>query len=178
MFGSNTKLKVYLSGPMEYAVDGGTGWREAAEKRLLEAGFDIFNPCRSSTRILHRAGLQDPDQYNALKKSIQENFQDRERYLDVTRQFIELDLTELRTSHLVLVQVDRVASGGTAGELTLAHHLGIPIVGFCPGDITQVSGWVLGCIDHLSFPVEGIASPLEIAIGRTIYLGQQMLENS
>lgn len=177
MFGSNKKIKVYLSGPMEYAADGGTGWREVAEKRLLEAGFDTFNPCRSSEGILRRANLGTPEEYNQLKKSIQDNHKDRERYLDVTRQFIKLDLTELRTSHLVLVQVDRVASGGTAGELTLAHHLDIPVVGFCPGDIAQVSGWVLGCIDHLSFPIEGLHSPLDIAIERTIYLGKQMLEN-
>jgi nucleoside 2-deoxyribosyltransferase len=174
----NSKLKVYLSGPMEYAHDNGHEWRELAERQLAETGlFTSFNPCTSSQSILTAANFRDITEYKELKRTIQTKYRDRERYISTTRQFIKLDLHELYTSDIVLALVNKVSSGGTAGEITLAHYLGIPVVGFCPDDISQVSGWVLGCVDHLSFPINNaISTPLELAILKTIDLGKEILE--
>lgn len=171
------KCKVYLSGPMEYAADGGEGWREVAEQHLLLNNFDVFNPCKSSVRILEQNKLTDAAHYNELKKTIQDNNIDYAKYLAVTKQFIVLDLLELRTSHIVLVKVDKTASGGTAGELTLAYHLGIPVVGFCTGEINEVSGWILGCINDFHYLTKDqLADPLYQALNSVTYRRQGLIQ--
>ena len=42
-------LRVYLSGPIEFALDGGANWRDKVTADLVEVGFrpeHIFDPCR------------------------------------------------------------------------------------------------------------------------------------
>lgn len=140
--------KVFLSGPMEYAPDGGADWRTIAEARFTQAGFRVFNPCNISEEVLKPHGLDVP-KYNELKKTIDTNILDFAAYWSATQDIINVDLNELRTSDLVLAKVSKIASGGTSGELTLARHLGIPIVAFCEDPIDTVSGWVIGLSEHL-----------------------------
>lgn len=148
MFGTNKKLKVYLSGAMEYSPDGGISWRQAAQKFLLDNGFEVFNPCESSEVILHNNGCESVEEYNVLKTEIDEVAWKRKKYLKITRKFVHLDLLELRTSDIVLVQISDKASGGTAGELTVAYMLDIPVIGFTEGNLSDTSGWVLACVDN------------------------------
>lgn len=172
-----SRIKIYLSGPIEYAIDGGISWRTTAESILHEAGIDTFNPCNSSEDILNENDLTDVKEYNLLKRTIQTEPVHLAKYLKTTRDFIKLDLLELRTSHLILAHINDIPSGGTAGELTLARHLGIPVIGFCDGEISKVSGWVLGCVDHLSFrtnPYETLEGPLHRAIATAITFSREL----
>lgn len=130
--------KIYLSGAMEYVPDGGADWRTRVEKTLGYADLEVFNPCTSGTDLLSRMGL-DVDTYHKLKYGTESEFT---RFQEITNVFIDLDLAELRTSHLVLAKLCAKGSGGTAGELTVARVLGIPVIAFCEDEISDVSGWV------------------------------------
>jgi nucleoside 2-deoxyribosyltransferase len=169
------KIKVYLSGPMEYAPDGGEGWRETAEKTLGDS-FNIFNPCKSSVEILERNRISSVQEYNHLKKTIQFDTNAYHKYLNTTKQFFNLDIDELSSSDIVLAQVNELASGGTSGELTLACAIyKIPIIGFCDGDISKISGWTLSCIDYFFFRTEwNTTAPLIDAIAAVKILSKTL----
>jgi nucleoside 2-deoxyribosyltransferase len=160
--------KVFLSGPMEYAHDGGVDWRLVAEARFKEAGFRVFNPCNISEDVLKPHKLTVAS-YNKLKKTINTNLHDYQHYVEATKDIVEIDCDELRTSDFVLAKISKLASGGTAGELTLARHFGIPVAAFCDDPLETVSGWVLGLCPHI-WPVSWLMNtkPIDHAISFVI----------
>jgi nucleoside 2-deoxyribosyltransferase len=151
MYRSNQKVKVFLSGPIEHEADDGRGWRSRVQTELLAQGYDVFNPLDSSDKILSDCNVKSAQEYNQLKKDIHV-YENLVKYREITRHFVDIDLYELRTSHIVLAKVSAVASGGTAGELTVARMLDIPVVAFCNEPLQTVSGWVLSVPDVLFHP--------------------------
>lgn len=153
MFSSDKKFKIYLSGPIEFAKDNGANWRELAEKRLLENDFLVFNPVTASDNVLSKHDIDSVASYNKLKTEFDGDVTRTKlnRYINVTKDFIKLDIHELRTSDMVLACINNVPSAGTAGEITLAKHLGIPVVAFIETDLKNVSGWLLGCVDFICY---------------------------
>lgn len=138
--------KVYLSGPMEFAADGGVGWRSVAEAFLLSQGLEVFNPVNSSQEILDKWNISSVAEYNELKVS------DPTLFCKVTHDLIEIDLLHIRQSDFVFVKLDATGSGGTSGELTMAHTLGKSIFGVVDRtNLKKVSGWALSCIDAVSW---------------------------
>lgn len=141
------KYKVYLSGPIENAQDNGVGWREELAPKLKDLGFDIFNPIDASDPILNRFMFKSVAEYNQAKSN--ENLYGL--YIAATDAFIQLDMDEVRTSDILLVFLSKTFSAGTAGEVTLAKHLNIPVIGFLDTNtkVSDISGWTLGCIDEI-----------------------------
>lgn len=139
-------VRVYLSGPIEYSADHGANWREKAETELAKHGIQCFNPLRSSLAILRACGVSSIEEYSKLKHGTED---ERRKFKAITNRLIDIDLQEIRTSHIVLAKISETFSGGTAGELTVSRFLNIPTVAFCDDDITKVSGWVQACPDCL-----------------------------
>jgi nucleoside 2-deoxyribosyltransferase len=157
--------KVYLSGPIESSPDSGSGWRQVAQERLEAFGYTVFNPVIASGPLLKEYGFLDHDDYRKTKMLIQDSFVAFQQVKRVTEAFIKQDLEELKSSDLVLVYMDKHFSGGTAGELTVAKDLGIPVIACCHEELSNISSWMLACTDYVFFLKKSLEStPLEEAL--------------
>lgn len=142
--------KVYLSGPIEFAKDGGVGWREVASKFLRSKGFEVFNPIESSIQLLNSHSISSVQEYNDLKKAATSDLSSRNKYIQATRSFIDFDLKELKSSDLVLAILDKTVSGGTSGELTISRDLGIPVIALAQEeDFLSMSAWTFSCANEI-----------------------------
>jgi hypothetical protein len=67
----------------------------------------------------------------------------------------DLELIENHADYLICYWDSPGAqSGGTSAELTVAHRKGIPVYLVTPLPLEQISGWMLGCSDHVFASVE------------------------
>ena len=140
-----SKGKVYLAGSMEFSPDGGIGWRQIAKAALHKEGWETFDPTDEEHTVLDPFNLEDAAAFLKLKRT--KTPEAVNKFRKVMRHIILFDLAKLERSNIVLAMIDDHASGGTAGELTIAFNKGIPIIGVTPSSLDKVSGWLLGCID-------------------------------
>ena len=137
---------VYLAGAMEYTSDHGAGWRDEVTKKLKEWSIKVFNPASNEHGILEKMGATSPADFLAWKHT------DFPRFRECMREIINFDMDAIDELHSMLVYVTRGLQGGTIGELTHAYrNLNIPVIAVLePGlKVTDVSGWVLGCLDEI-----------------------------
>ncbi|MEI7633729.1 MAG: hypothetical protein WCK47_05560 [bacterium] len=138
------RKRVYLAGAIEFAPDGGKPWRRDIARFLThELGLDVFDPCTNEFEILTG---EEKTSFREWKSS------DRPRFLGVVRRIIDHDLDNLlhHTLFIICYWDRHVTRGaGTAGELTMAHHHGIPIY-LVPGmPLAEVSSWAAGCATEI-----------------------------
>ena len=131
-------MKVYLSGAIEHATDGGRGWREAISELLRdELHHEVYDPVADEKKSLTDEELAN---FRSWK------LRDPARCREVVRKIIawDLDLVEREADYLVALW-DRAAAqgGGTAAEVTLAHRLGKPVYLLLGMPAAEASGWVL-----------------------------------
>jgi nucleoside 2-deoxyribosyltransferase len=139
-------MRIYLSGPIEYSEDNGVAWRQHAKTHLSDDSFEVIDPCDTSLELLLSHGIESVEQYHQLKYGSEE---DMLLFREATRSFISHDIEEVRKADLLLTKVSHTASGGTSGEITLAHFLGITVLAFCTDNVQEVSGWVQSVPDIL-----------------------------
>lgn len=153
-------MRAYLSGPIERAHDNELNWFDTAELALKEKGFEVFNPMKDGCDILiQKYGLgsdatgKPKDEIrtiaNAEFLALRKDPKTLTKFRAIMNTLVDVDMQEIRKADIVMVHASPTISGGTAGEITLARHLNIPVVGFCPTDPCTVSGWVLACCDSL-----------------------------
>ena len=130
--------RVYLSGAIEHASDGGRGWREEIGRFLAEElGEEVYDPAADEKKDL----TEEERRHFRRWKS-----QAPERFREVVRKIIAWDLGYIQTqSDYVLAFWDDSAArgGGTAAEITLAYRLGKPVYVVLGMPLESASGWVL-----------------------------------
>jgi len=97
---------LYLSGPMDFAHDGGKGWREDWTERLTEIGINpkqIYNPCK---KPFHGAQF-DLDDEAAIGRECREN-EDWEKFDDLMGQIMHVDLRLVDKADIVLVNIPKI----------------------------------------------------------------------
>jgi hypothetical protein len=148
-------LRVYLSGAIEHAADGGTGWRARLTRFLEdELGHDVYDPATDEKKDLsdeERAG------FRAWKRD------DPVRFRGVIRKIIAWDLDRVEhASDYLIAYWDRAAAqgGGTAAEITLAHRLGKPVFVVLEMPVAEASGWILGGADEVFSSFEDLRAAL------------------
>lgn len=146
-------MKVYLSGPIErVSADSELTWFNKAQQDFTNQEIDSYNPLKRGISYLRDKGLgkglsdlETNSEFLAIKKD-----PDKLQYFqELMRGLVKLDLYHIRTSDVMLVHVHPSISGGTAGEMTMAIHLGIPVIGFTTVDPCMNNGWVIACCDRL-----------------------------
>lgn len=137
-------MRVYLSGAIEHASDGGRGWRRDLSRFLSdEIGHQVYDPASDERKNLTEEERRD---FRRWKEEAPERFR------EVVRKIIAWDLDRVeRDTDYVVALWDQAAArgGGTAAEITLAHRLGKPVfllLGMPPKD---ASGWVLAAADRV-----------------------------
>lgn len=134
----------YLSGAIEHAADGGTGWRVSIG-RFLESdlGHRVYDPAADEKK-----DLTDEERAHFRRWKLDEP----DRFRGVLRKIIAWDLgwIETRADYLVALW-DRAAAqgGGTAAEITLAHRLGKPVYLVLGMPRAEASGWILAAAEEV-----------------------------
>jgi hypothetical protein len=114
-------MLAYLSGPIEYAVDGGRLWRRKLAPYLREQlGHRVYDPAEDEKKNLTEG---EAAHFREWKSS------DVERFRRVVRKIIafDLDIIENHADYLICYWDASAKSGGTSAELTIAHRKGIPV---------------------------------------------------
>ncbi len=130
--------RVYLSGAIEHASDGGRGWREEIGRFLTEElGEEVYDPAADEKKDLTEEEWRHFRRWKT---------QAPQRFREVVRKIIAWDLGHIHTqSDYVLAFWDDSAArgGGTAAEITLAYRLGKPVYVVLGMPLESASGWVL-----------------------------------
>ena len=112
-------IKVFLSGAIKHINDYGESWRYTAEETLKDNGIRVFSPNKFY------------------------NYNDKSSF--TIKECRKLFFNQLRKSDIVLVNLNYSDSSvGTGMEISLAHELKIPVVGF--GN-TETYDWIVDCCD-------------------------------
>ena len=131
---------MYLSGAIEHASDGGTGWRRQISAYLEgELRHAVYDPAADEKKNLTDEELAGFRRWKLENPS---------RFREVVRKIIawDLDRVERQTDYLVAFWDESAGRGaGTAAEITLAHRLGKPVYLVLGMERDAASGWVLGC---------------------------------
>ena len=87
---------------------------------------------------------------------------------ETVRKIIRKDLDTLRRSDVVIcLWDDHVKNGGgTHGEMTMAHELGIPVHLVLGMPQESVSSWILGCASRVHTDFETLRKALSQEIGQ------------
>ena len=149
-------MKVYLSGAIEHATDGGRGWRAGIADVLRdELRHEVYDPA-----VDEKKNLTDEELANFRRWKLE----DPARFREVVRKIIawDLDLVEREADYLVALW-DRAAAqgGGTAAEVTLAHRLGKPVYLLLGMPAAEASGWVLSAATEAFETVEELIARLK-----------------
>jgi len=135
------KIRVYLSGGMEYADNEGRDWREKLQEWIeRHLGWSVFNPNRESDAFF-RSHFPSLD-VRRLKTL------DVMRYRSIVEQLVDLDCTEIALrSDVVICYWDEAAmrGAGTKGEVTIAKHFRKPVYLVTSEPLQNIPGWVLAC---------------------------------
>jgi len=154
-------MLAFLCGAMEYASDGGSGWRERLRLWIQDSlNHRVYDPVVESQRLFSAAVLHD---LQAWKNT------DTERFRRMMRVAINRDLDVMgQQADYVVCLWDEAAArgGGTQAELTTACRKGIPIYMVTELPVSEVSGWVLACADRLFGTLEELKSFLTSTYGR------------
>ena len=117
-----TTPRVYLSGAIEHASDGGTGWRRQLASFLEEElGHEAYDPAADEKKDLTGEELAHFRRWK---------LEDPARFREVVRKIIAWDLDRIqdRTDYVVAFWDESSGrGGGTAAEITLAYRLAKPV---------------------------------------------------
>lgn len=135
------KMKVYLSGGMEYARNEGADWRSEIGSWLKEnLEHNSFNPNEESKKYLGKK-LCGVD-FRSLKSL------DIARYTRLLNGIVDHDSREIayRSDYLICLWDSSAQRGaGTKGELTIARFFSKPVYLVTKKKLESIPGWVLGC---------------------------------
>jgi nucleoside 2-deoxyribosyltransferase len=144
-------MLAYLSGPIEFAAEGGKAWRRALAPFLRERlGHRVYDPAEDEKKNLTE---EEATHFREWKRS------DPERFRRAVRKIIQFDLDRIENEvDYVVCYWDDVCqggqSGGTSAELTLACRKGIPVYLVTPLAAERLSGWMFACAERV-FPTLG-----------------------
>ncbi len=160
-FPRSTRMLAYLCCPIEFADDGGKLWRRKLAPFLREQlGHRVYDPAEDEKKNLTEEEMTRFREWKAT---------DPERFRRVVRKIIQfdLDLIENSADYLICCWEERTGlSGGTSAEMTAAFRKGIPVYLVTPLPSEKVSGWMLGCADHVFVSIEELKEFLLARYGR------------
>lgn len=151
----------YLSGAIEHASDGGTGWRAILGQFLeRDLGHRFYDPAADQKKDLTE---EERAHFRSWK------LDNPARFRDVVRKIIVWDLEwiEKRSDYVVALWDSAAArGGGTAAEITLAHRLGKPVYLVLGMARAEASGWILAASDEVFEDFESLKSALRVRYAR------------
>lgn len=155
-------MRVYLSGAIEHASDGGRGWREELDRLLREElGHEVYDPAADEKKCLTDEELAN---FRGWK------LRDPIRFRATVRKIIAWDLDKVEhDADYVIALWDHAAGrgGGTAAEVTLAHRLGKPVFLLLAMPSREASGWILSAATEIFETMDALKEGLRERFART-----------
>ncbi len=153
-------MLAFLCGAMEYAEDGGRGWRRTLGEWLrLNLKHQVYDPTQEALRLLTR---EERDHLNEWKRT------DLTRFRKIMRRVINRDLDVMvhRADYVICFWDEAAARGcGTQAELTAAYRKGLPVFLVTRYSVPELSGWLLGCVDRVFDGFDRLQEHLRITYG-------------
>jgi hypothetical protein len=149
------RMRIYLSGAIEYAPDRGRAWRAAITPVLEAQGHQVYDPARDEKKNLDDVEIRH---FREWKRT------DLARFQGTIRKIIayDLDWIEQRTDAVLCYWDEYCSQGaGTQAELTFAHRLGIPVYLVAAMPVEKISGWILGCSSRIFRTMEELQEYFE-----------------
>ncbi len=119
---------LYLSGPIDFAADGGFSWRDEWTQKLIQIGINpkqIYNPCR---KPLHGAQF-NLDNEQDLAHQCREK-EDWDQLDNILGQIMHVDLRMLDKSDIILVNFPRIGKTELIRQIRMGEHLQKDIFSF------------------------------------------------
>lgn len=135
--------QIYLAGGMERRKDNGKTWRRIITPKLLELGYEVFNPCLGESPIFEKYDVQ-PSSVSELKRNDPDTA--KALFFDIC----ERDIQAIKESQIMIVYYDESVnmSSGTTSEMTLAKHIfKMPVLVIRKIPRKDIPGWSTGCYD-------------------------------
>ncbi|MBI1289846.1 hypothetical protein GC173_01195 [bacterium] len=133
--------KVYLAGAMEFAHDGGIGWRQEFAGWLAERlGHGVLDPT-----VFEHDQLSDEERNSIKGLKSQRRFDEVRR---LASRIVHYDARLLleQSDYVVCLWNEATQLGcGTAGEITLACWAGKPVHLLLDYPDERASTWMIGC---------------------------------
>ena len=137
-------MKAYLAGAIEHAPDNGITWRrEVTEFLDTQLGHSVYDPTVEEMDILTSEESQN---FRELKET------DLPAFQHIVRKLIAHDLDTLTSEIdyvICLWDTHVLNGGGTHGEITVSHLHGIPVYLVAAMPVSDISGWILGCVSNV-----------------------------
>ncbi|HEY6065702.1 MAG TPA: nucleoside 2-deoxyribosyltransferase [Thermoanaerobaculia bacterium] len=147
-------MKVYLSGAIEHAEDGGTGWRREISGLLRdELRHEVYDPAADEKKNLTE---EERNHFRQWKR------EDPARFRRTVRKIIAWDLDRVEQADYLIALWDGAAAagGGTAAEVTLAHRSGKPVYLVLAMPVAEASGWVLSAASEVFDSMDALKTRL------------------
>lgn len=154
-------MLAFLCGGMEFAPDGGRGWRAKLRQWLEEyVNHTAYDPVVEAARLMSQQDLRSLPGWKTT---------DLDRYRKAMRFIInhDLDVMSNRTDY-VICNWDQAAArgGGTQAELTVAHRKGLPVYLVSEMPVEEISGWVVGCTTKIFSSFDELKTFLTATYGK------------
>lgn len=140
------KSIIYLAGPMESLPDWGSSWREVAVDLIHKLDMYAINPCILED-ALARTRSDGAGTIQEMRSRGDWGLIQQHMGLN-----IDIDLYAVSISDALLVQWHGEPMCGTVGEVTLAHHLRIPVHMATNVAVPAIPSWLLGCCAGRLYP--------------------------
>lgn len=137
--------RVYLVGSIQYAKDGGLGWRAEISARLLSFGVKILDPTRKNNEL-----IEDSETHAKFAKLKQEGKWDEIKELG--RKIRNFDLMCVDRSDFLIYQLDLdIPSFGSLEEIFWGNRLKKPVLINCKQGKSEVPLWLHWALRHEMF---------------------------
>lgn len=142
----------YLGGPMDFAPDGGSGWRNMLTERLINMGFKrnhIFSPVK---KPLTQTPF-DLDNEAQIMQSLRQK-KDWAGICSTMGMLAHIDLRLLDLSNVIIVHFPLDAKGrrintyGTVHEIVVARQQHKPVLVVWEGGLDTCSGWIMWLVGY------------------------------
>lgn len=144
MSGKLEKATCYLSGPIEFAPDGGVQWRREFIRLTLEAGLKLYYIDPTNKPGGHNIPMMED-------KSHQEKLQKEGRWQemrDYVANYRAYDLRAVDASDFMIFLIDpTIPQWGTANEVYEAEREHKPSFFICEGGLYNLPRWLFDVVD-------------------------------
>jgi hypothetical protein len=137
-------MLAFLCGAMEYASDGGAGWRERMRVWIQEnLNHRVYDPVIEAQRLF------SAEEWKGLAEWKTSDLMRYRRALCIAINH-DLDMMLRQADYVICLWDDAAArGGGTQAELTTAYRKGIRVYMGTELPLSDISGWILACTDRI-----------------------------
>jgi hypothetical protein len=133
--------RVYLAGPIDFALDFGVGWRQMVQEKLKDIGLIFFDPCHKPMF----PGYECPDLEDHARRQELKSRGDWETIASEMRVIRSIDLRLSDLADFSIAHLDLNAySTGTHEEITNMNRRKIPVLLHMEQGSKAVPDWIRG----------------------------------